>query len=263
VSTAADGHNQRVTVDALIAFGALLFAQAVVRLRRRGRPDLAGWDRVALFTAALALTWVALLSPLDRIAEEKLLAGHMAQHVLIGDLVPALVLLAVRGPLVFFLLPAAVLAPLARSPLRRGLSALLRPKVAFAIWAANLAIWHIPALYDTALAHDSVHYLEHACWVFAGFLVWTLLLDERLTVGRRVALAASMFAAGTVLADVLVFSFRNLYPAYDGAYGLSAVTDQQLAGVVMMVEQVLTLGTLTAVLLLPRLRRRRLDPLPV
>jgi putative membrane protein len=186
----------------------------------------------------------------------------MTQHVLIGDLVPALSLLAVRGPLVFFLLPAAILAPLARSPLRRALSALLRPKVAFAIWAANLAVWHIPALYDFALAHDAVHYLEHACWVVAGFLVWTILLDDRLTAGRRVALAAAMFAAGTVLADVLVFTFRNLYPSYEGAYGISAVTDQQLAGVTMMAEQLLTLGTLAAVLLAPRLRRRPLDPVP-
>jgi len=251
-----------VTVYALLGLGALLFAQSVVRLRGRGRPDLAGWDRVALFAAALALAWVALLSPLDRVAEEKLLAGHMTQHVLIGDLVPALALLAVRGPLVLFLLPAAVLAPLARSPLRRALHALLRPKVAFALWAANLAIWHIPALYDTALRHDSVHYLEHTCWVFAGFLVWMLLLDPRLSAGRRVALAAAMFATGQVLTDVLVFSFSNLYPAYHGAYGISAVTDQQLAGVVMMVEQLLTLGTLVAVLLAPRIRRRHLDPVP-
>jgi putative membrane protein len=250
-----------VTVYALLGLGALLFAQAVVRLRRRGRPDLAGGGRIALFGLALALTWVALVSPLDEIAEEKLLAGHMTQHVLIGDLVPALSMLAVRGPLVLFLLPAAVLAPLARSPVRRGLHALLRPKVAFALWAANLAVWHVPALYDSALAHDSIHYLEHACWVLAGFLVWTLLLDDRLSTGRRVALAAAIFATGQLLTDVLVFSFHSFYPAYGGAYGISAVTDQQLAGVTMMAEQLLTLGTLVVVLLRPRLRRR-LDPVP-
>jgi cytochrome c oxidase assembly factor CtaG len=242
-------------VIVLLAVGAALFAQAVVRLRRRGRRDLAGWDRVVLFGLALALVWVALLSPLDRVAEEKLLAGHMGQHVLIGDLVPALALLALRGPLLLFLLPAAVLAPLARSRVRHWLSALLRPRVAYALWAANLAVWHIPALYDYALAHDSVHYTEHACWAFAGFLVWTLLLDARLRTGRRVALAAAMFASGQVLTDVLVFSFHSLYPAYTGAYGISAVTDQQLAGVTMMVEQVVTLGTLCFLLLRPHLRR--------
>ena len=92
--------------------------------------------------------------------------------------------------------------------------------------------------------------------------MWTLLIDpgshRRLTVGGRVALAAGMFAAGQVLADILVFSYHGLYPAYQGAYGLSAVTDQQLAGVVMMVEQLLTLATLVYILLRHRVRIARL-----
>jgi len=242
---------------------ALLFAQAVVRLRRRGRPDLAGWDRVALFAAGLGVTVFALVGPLDRLADEKLLAAHMGQHVLIGDLGPALMILAVRGPLLVFLLPAAILAPLARNGrVRAVLGTLLRPRVAFSLWALNLAIWHVPYLYDLALRHERLHNFEHVCWMFCGILVWTLLIDpgshRRLTVGGRVALAAAMFAAGTILTDVLVFSFTPLYPAYHGAYGISALTDQQLAGIVMMVEQLLTLGTCVALLLLrPRWNRGR------
>jgi cytochrome c oxidase assembly factor CtaG len=64
-----------------------------------------------------------------------------------------------------------------------------------------------------------------------------------------------MFAAGQVLTDVLVFTFHPLYPVYLGAYGLSPVTDQQLAGVVMMVEQLLTLSTVVFLLLRRRVRR--------
>jgi cytochrome c oxidase assembly factor CtaG len=67
-----------------------------------------------------------------------------------------------------------------------------------------------------------------------------------------------MFAVGQALTDVLVFSFDAFYTAYTGAYGVSAVTDQQLSGVVMMVDQLLTLGTLAFVLLRPRLRTHRL-----
>jgi cytochrome c oxidase assembly factor CtaG len=137
---------------------------------------------------------------------------------------------------------------------------LLRPRVAFGLWALNLAVWHVPALYDAALAHDVLHDFEHACWVVAGILVWTLLVDPgahgRLSTGGRVALAAAMFACGQILTDVLVYSFRGLSPAYQGAFGLSARTDQQLAGVVMMVEQLLTLGTLAALLLRARVRTR-------
>jgi putative membrane protein len=244
------------------AVAALFFAQAVVRLRRRGRADLAGWDRVALFAAGLGVSLFAVVGPLDRLADDKLLSAHMAQHVLIGDLGPALMILALRGPLLVFFLPAAVLAPLARNArVRAVVGTLLRPRVAFSLWAANLAIWHVPYIYDLALAHQGLHDFEHVCWTFTGILVWTLLIDpgshRRLTVGGRVALAASMFAAGQILADVLVFSFTPLYPAYHGAYGISALTDQQLAGIVMMVEQLATLGTCVVLLLLPRWNRAR------
>jgi cytochrome c oxidase assembly factor CtaG len=240
---------------------ALLFLQAVVRLRRRGRADLAGWDRIALFAAGLGMTVFALVGPLDDLADTKLLSAHMGQHVLIGDLGPALMIAALRGPLLVFLLPAPILAPIARSPRARAvLSTLLRPRVAFSLWAANLAIWHVPHLYDLALAHQDLHDFEHLCWTICGILVWTLLVDpgshRRLTVGGRVALAAAMFAAGQILTDVLVFSFTPLYPWYHGAYGLSALADQQVSGIVMMAEQLLTLCTLVALLLRPRWRAR-------
>ena len=250
---------------AAAAVAAVLFAQAAIRLRRRGRADLAGWDRAALFALGLALSVFALVGPLDRLADDELLTAHMGQHVLIGDLGPALMTVAVRGPLLVFLLPAPVLAPIARNAaVRAVLATLLRPRVAFAIWTANLAVWHVPYLYDLALRHRWLHDVEHLTWVVAGLLVWSLLIDpgahRRLTVGGRVALAVALFAAGQVLTDVLVFSFHGLYPAYEGAYGLSAVTDQQLAGVTMMVEQLLTLGTLAAVLLRPRIRGGRVVP---
>jgi putative membrane protein len=244
------------------AVAALLFTQAVVRLRRRGRADLAGWDRVALSALGLGLTVFALVGPLDRIADDKLLSAHMGQHVLIGDLGPALMVTALRGPLLVFFLPAFVLAPLARSPrVRTALGTLLRPRVTFALWAANLAIWHVPYLYDAALEHEKLHDFEHVCWTFCGLLVWTLLVDpgshRRLSIGGRVALAAALFAAGQILTDVLVFTFMPLYPFYRGAYGISAVTDQQLSGIVMMAEQLLALGVCVALLLRPRWRRAR------
>ena len=244
------------------AVAALLFLQAVVRLRRRGRADLTGWDRIALFAAGLAVTVFALVGPLDRLADQKLLSAHMGQHLLIGDLGPALMVTALRGPLLVFLLPAPVLAPLARSArVRAVLGTLLRPHVAFSLWAANLAIWHVPSIYDGALIHQPLHDFEHVCWMVSGILVWTLLVDpgshRRLSVGGRVALAASLFAAGQILTDVLVFSFTPLYPAYQGAHGLSALTDQQVAGIVMMVEQLATLGVCVALLLRPRWSRRR------
>ena len=248
-----------VLVAAALAVG--LFVHGFVRLRRRGRRDHAGWNRAVLFGLAVALVLVGLVSPLDGLAEE-MLSAHMLQHVLIGDLAPALAMLALRGPLAFFILPPGVLGPLARSqPLRAAGRFLLRPRVAFTLWAASILGWHVPRAYDFALAHPWAHELEHGCFVVAGTLVWALLVDParrgELTVGGRIGLAVAMFVVGQLLTDALVFSSSPHYPAYRGAHGLSALGDQRLAGLVMMLEQLATLGICIAVLLWPYLTRRR------
>jgi cytochrome c oxidase assembly factor CtaG len=252
-----------ISVLAPAGIAALLFVHGFTRLRRRGRADLADWKRAALFASGLLVVLAGLLSPIHTIGENHLLWVHMLQHVLIGDLGIALMVAAVRGPLLVFLLPPRVLGPIARDrDVRAVLSFLLRPKVAFTLWAANLAIWHIPSLYIDAILHPWLHDVEHGCWMLAGLLVWTLLIDpgshHRLTTAGRVALAAAMFGAGQVLTSVLVFSFHPLYAIYRGAYGFSALTDQKLAGVVMMVEQLLVLGTFAYLLLRQRISRPRL-----
>ncbi len=252
-----------ISVDVPAVLALLLFFHGWLRLRRRGRPDLADGKRAALFTAGLLVVLGGLLTPIHSIGERHLLWVHMLQHVMIGDLGIALMVTAVRGPLLVFMLPARVLGPIARDrDVRAILSFLLRPKVAFGLWAANLAIWHIPSLYIDAVLHPQLHDLEHACWMLAGLLVWTLLIDpgshHRLTTAGRIALAAAMFGAGQVLTSVLVFSFHPLYPIYRGAYGFSALTDQKLAGIVMMVEQLVVLGTFTYLLLRSRIRHPRL-----
>src|SRR5205814_191451 len=139
-----------------------LFSQGWIRLRRRGRVDLASVGRALVFGLGVGVAVLALVSPLDAIGEDSLLSAHMLQHVLVGDVAPALLVVGLRGPLAFFFLPAAVLSSLARRwALRRVLGVFLRPKVSFGIWALSLGVWHVPAAYDYALANPLVHTLEH------------------------------------------------------------------------------------------------------
>ena len=249
-------------VLAAAAVAIAFFLQGWRRLHRR-RPELAPWTRIPLFLAGVAVLLVGLLSPLDAIAEEYLQSAHMLQHVLIADLGVALALLAVRGPLSMFFLPRDLLAPLARRAwLRASLSFLLRPPVAASLWLVVLVAWHIPMLYEAALTQPLVHRLEHLSFVVVGALVWTLLIDPagngRLSVNGRIGLAVVLFWAGQLLAYVFVFGFEPYYEVYvdqpERLFGLSPLTDQKLAGVVMMVEQALTLGL--ALVLLVRLARR-------
>jgi len=240
-----------------------LFGQAFVRLRQRGRADHAHWSRPLLFLIAVALGTLPLVSPLDEIGDSYLLSGHMLQHVLIGDAAPAVALVALRGPLIFFLVPAAVLARLARlRPLRRLLALLLRPVTSLTVWMLVIAGWHVPAAYDYTLHHQTVHDLEHLSFIVAGVLVWMQIVDparrHRLSTAQRLAYMLVIFAAGAVLAGLLIGSTAPLYPAYaaDGPrlFGISPLRDQQLAGIVMVAEQLATLGACCYFLLRARVR---------
>jgi cytochrome c oxidase assembly factor CtaG len=248
-----------------------LFGQAFWRLRRRGRTDHAGWARAVLFVLAVTLVYLALASPLDGIGDDYLLSAHMLQHMLIGDLAPALGLLAIRGPLTFFMLPPPVLSRLAsRRRLHSFLHWLTGPLVAVPLWAAAMWAWHVPRIYDYAAEHQTVHDLEHVSFLVVGVLVWNLLIDpartRRLSVPGRIGLAVTIFVLGDPVMAGLVSSPPS-YPHYvdqpDRLLGLSPRGDQIAAGTVMLVEQIATLGVCCAILLWPYLKRTPLRDEPV
>jgi putative membrane protein len=253
--TAAASPWMQWTASPLVLAGAVValafFFQGFHRLRARGREDLAPWSRAVLFVAGVAVTLFALVGPIDTVGEEYLQSVHMLQHVLVADLGVALTLVAVRGPLAVFFLPRGLLVPLARTRwLRRTLAVLLTPWVSYVVWVVVLVAWHVPAVYEAALESPLVHTAEHLSFVLAGLLVWTQIVDptghRRLTVGERAGYTALLFWTGQILAYVIAFSPEVLFDPYaeqaERLLGLSPLTDQKLAAVVMMVEQALTLG---------------------
>ncbi len=233
------------------------------------RPDLAPWTRIPLFVGGVIVTVLAIVSPIDVIGERYLQSVHMLQHVLIADLGIALTLVAVRGPLTVFFVPRDLLVPLARMAwLRRALRFLLRPGVSYAVWVVVLVSWHVPRLYEAALHHRAAHDLMHLSFVVGGLLVWTQIIDpsrhHRLTLGERLGYTALVFWTAQIMAYVILFDPAPLFSTYVDQpvrlLGLSALTDQKLAGVVMMVEQALTIGV-AFVLLLRASQRRRAEAL--
>jgi cytochrome c oxidase assembly factor CtaG len=253
------------SVDPVVLAGAVLalalYAHAFVRLRRRRRTGDASVAKALLFAGGVAAGTLAVVSPLDGLAEDTLLSAHMAQHLLIGDLAPLLIVLGLRGPISFFLLPPSVLRAVAHK-LRPLAAALLRPPVSFGVWAASLAVWHVPQLYDAALAHPALHALEHSTLFLGGLLLWTQIVDParrgHLGPGRRAALAALALVSSAALSEALL-AMGPLYDHYAGAadrpFGLTWATDQSRAALLMMAEQLATLGTATALLLRSQLER--------
>lgn len=245
------------------AVAATLFTMGWLRLRRRGRTDLASYGKAALFAAGLIVALFALLSPLDPVGEEYLLSVHMAQHLLLGDIAPLLIVLAITGPLALFIVPKPALRAVGHNTGARAvLRFLVRPSTAVVIWIAVTAGWHIPVFFEAALENRFVHDLEHATFFLAGFLLWLSILGAvprmRMSQARRAALAISMFAVGMVVSQTL-FLADPLYSVYveqpERLFGLTPKADQVLAAMMMSAEQLLTLGTAAGLLAWAALER--------
>ncbi len=165
---------------------------------------------------------------------------------------PVLAVVALRGPLLFFVVPPR----LGRMWARVG------PLPSFAVWAIALAAWHLPPAYEYALEHPAVHGLEHACFILGGVLVWMQLVDPArrgaLSLWGGLGFALAVFVTGQFLANTLILTDHVVYPSYAEQpvrlFGLSPQSDQDTAGLVMMVEQLATLGTFAVLRLRPRSR---------
>lgn len=201
-------------------------------LARRGRP-VPRW-RQACFAAGALLIIAALAPPADRLGDQ-LLAVHMAQHLVLGDVAALLVALSLSG---------AVLGPLLRRRSPGGLRWVSHPLVAFPVWAIDLYVWHVPGLYQLAQRDDLVHALQHVMFFGLGLNMWmplfgALPLPEWFGQGARLGYVVAVRLAGMVLANVLIFSGSLLYPRYaagEARHGVGALTDQRIAGSIMMIE---------------------------
>ena len=202
----------------------------------------ATWLHALAFAGAILALLAALVSPIDGLGEQYLFSAHMLQHVLLGDIAPLLLLLS---------LSRVMLRPVTRRlmGIERALGPLASPVTAIVIWLGTMYLWHIPALYDAALEHPLVHVLEHFSFFAAGLALWWPLIQpipmrRSLTGLQPLAYIATAKGALAALGLVLAWSSTAFYPFYEDVpriWNLTAVEDQNVAGVIMMVEQSMTL----------------------
>lgn len=210
--------------------------------RREAGGRGAGLTQAAAFTGCMIALLIALVSPLDGLGEDYLFSAHMVQHVLLGDIAPLLLLLA---------LSRVIMRPATRRLMRveRALGPLANPVTGIALWFGIMYLWHVPALYDAATEHAPIHVLEHASFFAAGIALWWPLIEpvpmrRRLTGMQPLAYIASAKGGLAALGLFLAWSTSAFYPYYETTpriWGLSPVEDQNLGGVIMMVEQSFTL----------------------
>jgi putative membrane protein len=189
--------------------------------------------RIVCFVAAMTLVLAVTITPLETLALNYLLVVHLLQNVVMAEWAPLLLVLA---------LPPGLAAELTRPQAVRWL---VHPAVALPVWLANYMLWHLPWLYDTALEHPhTLLHLEHALYFATGVAMWwSVVQDEphRLGDGARAAVVFAAFVLASPIGLVIALVPDAIYDFYVDAperlWGLSPLEDQQLAGILMSVEQ--------------------------
>jgi len=222
---------------------AAITAAYVLAIRRgllRDDDDTTPWFRRAslrpwCFGAGILTAFIALQSPIDTGGDEFLLSLHMVQHLVLMMISPPLVILGIAGmrPLPHTVAPR----------LRAVWSAITRPWPAVLIFTAVMLVWHIPAWYDATLTTEWIHIVEHITFIGVGLIFWWPIVDPmRVQHGRPISpfvKIAALVLAGippTVLGFLFALVGTPVYDFYARAprlWGMSAVLDQQVAGVIM------------------------------
>lgn len=228
--------------DPFIVAGLFLSAFLYWRGDRAGH-GIRGWERTAFWSGWVSLA-VALISPLHP-AGEVLFSAHMAQHEIL--MLVSAPLLVLGRPLVASIwgLPESWRKPagrISRTSLVSGLWRwLTRPLNAWWIHAIALWAWHAPSLFEMTLKSDFVHAMQHLSFLLTALLFWWTLLRGReasLKYGPAVFYVFTTGVHSSILGALLTFSRVPWYASYANttqAWGLTALEDQQLGGLIMWV----------------------------
>src|SRR5215472_8232179 len=158
-----------------LALTAVIYLRGWGLMRRAGVPFIPPW-RAFSFLLGLSSLWIALASPVDTF-DGFLLTAHMLQHMMLMMVAPPLILLGapvvpmVRGLPVFAAREFAGPFLNWRVACRVG-NALTRPVVALLLMGGVMFAWHTPRLYELALASNSWHQVEHACFFLVSLIFW-------------------------------------------------------------------------------------------
>jgi putative membrane protein len=184
------------------------------------------------FAAGIALLWFASDWPVHDIGEQYLFFVHMSQHLLLTLVMAPLFLLATPRWLADLVLGSGRVRKVVRS--------LSRPVVAGVVYNAGVVLTHWPTVVDGVVAHAWAHFGLHLLVVATALLMWMPVcgpIEEwRISLPAQMVYLFLMSVVPTVPGAWLTFATNPLYSAYDTplrAFGISAVDDQQAAGLIM------------------------------
>lgn len=237
---------------------ALLYAVGLLRMQQRGaqlRPF-----SILCFVSGWVSLFLALDSPVHELSEQ-LFWVHMTQHEILMLISAPLLILSQPAAPVLFALPERWRVPLANIGKIKIIDHtwlfISAPVTAWPLHAAALWVWHAPKLFDAALEAEWVHAAQHISFLGTALLFWWTLFHKhagRLGYGGAILYVFTTAVHTSVLGALLTFAPRAWYAPYSQSaqlWGLTALQDQQIGGLIMWVPAG-TLLTIVALVLLAK-----------
>lgn len=223
------------------ALAALLYLAGAVRLWRRshgGRRHLlaqAGW-----FVAGWSVGVLPAVTSLHVLGRQ-VFALHMSEHELLMTVAAPLLVVSRPWPTMLWALPRperlAVGTFGRASAVQSVWRALTDLRVATLLQAIVLWGWHWPPAFRSALLDESLHTLQHLCFLGTSLLFWHAIFVGGADVGSKVMALFATTMHTSLLGAWVTFSRDFWYSEpYLGAFcGLTRAEDQQLAGLIMWI----------------------------
>jgi cytochrome c oxidase assembly factor CtaG len=227
-------------VTPLLVVGLLYAAGSAVLWRRTAiARQVRGWQALAYFTGWMSLA-LALISPLHWLGEH-LFTFHMIEHEIV---------MAISAPLLAMARPIGTLLWSLPRRVRIASGRFLRRPTVDAAWqwlsagrnatllhGVTIWAWHAPLLFDAAVVNVAVHRLQHLSFLLTAILFWWSVFRRGDSGVGAWHLFITMLHT-SVLGALMTLAPRVLYEAQTATaaeWGLTALEDQQLAGLIMWV----------------------------
>jgi putative membrane protein len=191
--------------------------------------------RAVWFYLGLATMFFALNGWLHDLSDAYLFSAHMVQHLLLAMVVAPLLVMGVSADMLRPILAVRGIGPAARW--------VTSPIPAFAIFNVVMAAWHLPPLYNFALAHHPVHIVQHLMFLAASVLMWWPVLSPvpelpRLSYPGQMLYLFLLSIPMAIIAVYIAYADAILYPMYASApriWAISPMNDQLLGGLIMWI----------------------------
>lgn len=221
--------------DVWLLIGALVLGYwwSVSRLRVKLPGEIPAPSRAVRtrFGFGIVILWFAVDWPMDRLGDDFLFSAHMVQFLLITLVAAPLLVQGVPGWLQLEVL----------RPIIAIVRYLVRGPGALGVFQVVLVGTHLPAVVSIYTSNSLVHFSLHALWIVAGCLFWLPIVGEEPVVRQlrdplKVVYLIAASIVPTVPAGFLTWAQSPIYESYAAAprvWGLSAVQDLQISGLVM------------------------------